>query len=82
MKEDKISLAKLDIINGLMSIYKMGTGNDINHKDENGKYAIVEFIKQSQPLLKEIGHKFTLENDHKFIEDFFELMFKHKECQK
>lgn len=79
MDKEEIGLIKLELMHKLMNMYVLGTKKKPYYKNEKGTYEIIDFVKQCQPLLKSQGLEITLENDHKFIEDFFTTLFEHIE---
>lgn len=77
MDSNEIGLIKLELIHKLMTMYCVGTGKKPNHKNESGDYEIIDFVKHCQPVLKSQGLEITLEDDHEFIEKFFNTLFEH-----
>ena len=76
MNNEELRIIKLQVIEKLMNTYTEGTGKEIDHKDDQGQYEIIGFIKESIKILKMMGSK--VEIPDKFIEDFFRLLFKFK----
>jgi len=67
----------LEIIHRLMDIYKRGTQKKANNKDSLGNYEIVEFMKATLPLIREIGVDVTYIINADFIDRFFKILFEH-----